>query len=292
MKKILLTGMSGQVGWELQRTLAPLGQVVALDSRELDLSKPDAIREIVRTVKPSIIVNSAAYTAVDRAESEPELAQAVNGVAPGVFAEEAKKLNALFVHYSTDYVFDGMKAGAYVESDAPNPLGIYGKSKLAGEEAIRAAGCRHLIFRTSWVYSTRGKNFMLTMLRLAKERPALRIVNDQVGAPTWSRSLAEATALVLAQLIGPQSSADAIEHACGTYHLTSSGSTSWFGFTEEILRLAAINPMPELTPIATSEYPTPAARPANSMLSNEKFSSTFGLSIGDWRDNLKLCLQE
>ena len=292
MKKILLTGKNGQVGWELQRTLAPLGQVMALDAAGLDLTNAEAIRQTVRSLQPDIIVNPAAYTAVDRAESEPKLAMAVNGVAPGILAEEAKKLDALLVHYTTDYVFDGRKDSPYIETDAPNPLSVYGKTKLAGEQAIRASGANHLIFRTSWVYGARGKNFLLTMLRLAKERSELRIVDDQIGAPTWSRSLAETSALVLAQLCAPGADKQAIERVCGTYHLTSSGSVSWYGFAAEILRLAKLQPMPRLVPITTAEYPTPAARPMNSVLLNDKLTRTFGLAAGDWNSNLRLCMQE
>ncbi len=292
MRKILLTGKSGQVGWELQRTLAPLGQVIALDVADLDLAQPDAIRRMVQTIKPDIIVNPAAHTAVDKAESEPELAMAINGVAPGIFAEEARKLDALLVHYSTEYIFDGRKPGAYVEDDTPTPLSVYGKSKLAGEQAIRAAGCRHLILRTSWVYGARGKNFMLTMLRLARERSELRIVDDQIGAPTWCRSLAEVTALILAQLYAPGTSSETVAQASGTYHLTSSGSVSWHGFAAEIMRMAAVQPMPRLVAIPSHEYPTPATRPMNSVMSNDKLVRTFGLATGDWRDNLQLCLQE
>ncbi len=290
MKTILLTGKNGQVGWELQRTLAPLGRVVAFDRSELDLADPAAIRAAVREVKPAIIVNPAAYTAVDKAESEPDAAYAINAVAPEVFAEEAKRLGAWLVHYSTDYVFDGTKSGAYVETDAPNPQNVYGKSKLAGEEAIRATGAKHLILRTSWVYGSRGHNFMLTMLRLAKERSELRIVGDQIGAPTWCRSLAEVTAQMLAQLHALTCKVP--ESVSGTYHLTSSGSVSWHGFATEILREAKVQPLPALRPIPSHEYPTPAARPKNSVLSNAKLYETFDLAAGEWRDNLKLCLQE
>ncbi|MBI5659257.1 MAG: dTDP-4-dehydrorhamnose reductase [Nitrosomonadales bacterium] len=292
MKKILLTGKNGQVGWELQRTLAPLGQIIALDVDDLNLADPDAIRKTVRSIKPDIIVNTAAYTAVDKAESEPDLAMAINGAAPGVFAEETGKLGALLVHYSTDYIFDGRKDTAYVETDKPNPLSVYGKTKLAGEEAIRASGADHLIFRTSWVYGARGNNFMLTMLRLAKERSELRVVDDQIGAPTWSRSLGEISALVLAQLCAPGAGKNAIGRVSGTYHLTSSGSVSWCGFAAEILRLARVQPMPKLVPITTPEYPAPAVRPMNSMLLNDKLMLAFGLSAGSWSDNLRLCLPE
>ncbi len=292
MKKILLTGKNGQVGWELQRTLAPLGQVIALDVNELDLTHPDAIRHTVQSIRPDIIVNSAAHTAVDKAETEAELAMAINGIAPGVLAEEARKLNALLVHYSTEYIFDGNKIGAYGEEDAPNPLSIYGQSKLAGELAIRNVGCKHLILRTSWVYGARGRNFMLTMLRLAKERSELSVVDDQIGAPTWSRSLAEVTGQILSQLYAPSADVELVERCAGTYHVTASGSVSWHGFAAEILRLADVQPMPALLPIPAHEYPTPARRPMNSVLSNEKLLRTFGLSAGDWQQSLQLCLQE
>lgn len=291
MRKILLTGQHGQVGWELRRTLASLGQVVALDHSALDLADPDAIRRKVREVRPHIIVNPAAYTGVDKAESEPELAMAINGIAPGVFAEEAKQLNALLVHYSTDYVFDGSKIGAYLEDDEPNPLSVYGVTKLAGERAILGVGCRHLILRTSWVYGTRGKNFLQTILRLACERGELRIVDDQIGAPTWCRSLAEVTAQMLAQLYAPAMEEERVG-ASGVYHLTSAGSVSWCGFAGEIIRLAGMQPAPELISIPTQEYPTPAKRPMNSVLSNEKLMRTFGLQAGDWQGNLQLCMQE
>ena len=198
--RILVTGANGQVGWELQRTLQTLGDVIACDRVTLDLANPDSIRERVRAIKPEVIVNAAAYTAVDKAESEPELAMAVNGVAPGILAEEAKRLGALLIHYSTDYVFDGTKSDAYLEDDRTNPLSEYGKSKLAGEKAIEASGEAYLIFRTSWVYASRGKNFLLTMLRLANEREELRVVDDQFGAPTWCRTVAEGTAHVVAKL--------------------------------------------------------------------------------------------
>lgn len=292
MKKILLTGKNGQVGWELQRSLATLGKVIALDRGELDLADADAIRRKVREIQPHIIVNPAAYTAVDKAESEPELAMAINGVAPGIFAEETKKLNAFLVHYSTDYVFDGGKVGAYREEDAPNPLSVYGSSKLAGELAIRAVGCNHLILRTSWVYGARGKNFLLTMLRLARERNELRVVDDQTGAPTWCRSLGEVTAQILAQLYAPDAPAARRAEVSGTYHLTSAGSVSWCGFAAEIIRLAGMQPAPQMIPIPAQDYPLPATRPMNSALSNDKLLNTFGLQAGDWQDNLQLCMQE
>lgn len=203
MKRILLIGKNGQVAWELQRTLATLGEIITVGREQLDVANAASIRQVIRETKPQIIVNATAYTAVDKAEAEPELAMQVNGVAPGIMAEEAKRLDALLVHYSTDYVFDGTKQGAYVEEDVPNPLSVYGKTKLAGEQAIQATGAKHLILRTSWVYGARGKNFLLTILRLAKERPELKIVDDQIGAPTWSRMIAEATAQILAQCFSP-----------------------------------------------------------------------------------------
>lgn len=291
MRTILLTGKHGQVGWELQRTLAPLGKVVAVDANALDLVDSSAIRETVRNIKPDIIVNAAAYTAVDKAESEPELARAVNSTAPGVLAEEAKRLDAWMVHYSTDYVFDGSKQGAYLETDEPNPQSVYGRTKLAGEKAVRAAGGKHLILRTSWVYGSRGHNFMLTMLRLAKEREELRIVDDQIGAPTWCRSLAEVTAQALAQIHVPGIERDEAG-LVGTYHLTSSGSVSWCGFAKAIFDEANVGNKPRVTPIATADYPTPARRPGNSVLSNEKFRKVFELQADDWQANLKLCLEE
>ena len=284
MKRILITGGAGQVGWELQRTLAPLGQIVAVDMKDMDLGDPDAIRRTVRAVAPDVIVNAAAHTAVDRAEQEEALAHAVNGTAPGILAEEAKAAGAAIVHYSTDYVFDGTREGAYVETDAPNPLGAYGRTKLAGERAVRDSGAAHFIFRTSWVYGVRGHNFMRTMLRLAGERSELSVVSDQFGAPTWSRMIAEATALVLAQC--PTSGA--IAERGGLYHLTCGGSTSWHGFARAILkdRDIAIHPIP------TEAYPLPAPRPKNSVLSNARLAAAFGLALPDWETALALCLKD
>lgn len=289
MKKILVTGKNGQVGWELQRTLAPLGQVIALDAEDMDLSDADAIRRKVREIAPHIIVNPAAHTAVDKAEAEPDLAMAINGTASGVLAEEAKKLDALLIHYSTDYVFDGTKASPYVESDSPNPQSVYGKTKLAGEQAIQAVGGKHLILRTSWVYGVHGGNFVKTILRLAKERSELRIVADQYGAPTWARLLAESTA----QIMGKYS-----EDKSGVYHLTSSGRTNWHEFAEEIVRLArqyddALKDKPlTIHPIATNEYPVPAKRPANSSLSTEKIRKTFSVELPQWEKDLAECVRQ
>jgi dTDP-4-dehydrorhamnose reductase len=281
-RRILLTGRNGQVGWELQRTLAPLGEVVAVDRQVLDLSNPDSIRATIREIKPDLIVNPAAYTAVDKAESEPDLAMAVNGVAPGIMAEEAKKLGAALIHYSTDYVFDGRNATPYTEDDIPNPINVYGRTKLAGEDAIRAAGIPHLILRTSWVYGMRGKNFLLTIQRLARERDELKIVDDQIGAPTWSRMIAEATCQITAQL-----GSDLMD-VSGIYNLTAGGLTSWHGFTREILRNMQL--ATKLTPIPSTAYPLPAARPLYSLLSGNKLSTTFGLSLPVWDTSLALCL--
>ena len=296
MKKLLLAGKNGQVGWELQRTLATLGDVVAVDRQGMDLANPDSIRNAIRTIRPDLIVNAAAYTAVDKAESEPDLAMAINGIAPGIMAEEAKRLGAAMIHYSTDYVFDGAKSSPYTEEDAPNPLSVYGKTKLAGEQAIQAAGISHLIFRTSWVYGLRGRNFLLTILRLAKERDELKIVDDQIGAPTWSRMVAEATSQVLAQILMPIAHHPLlIAEVSGLYHMTAAGRTSWYGFTKAILDsmpMQGAYPSPNLIPIPTVEYPLPAPRPLYSVLSNDRLINTFGIELPSWETALALCLEE
>jgi len=293
-RTILLTGLTGQVGFELARSLQGLGRVVSADRNELDLADPDQIRRVVRAIKPQLIVNPAAYTAVDKAETDQEAAMRLNAEAPGVFAEEAKRLDAAFVHYSTDYVFDGTKdiAGAYVENDEVNPQNVYGKSKLAGEQAIAAVGCKHLIFRTSWVYGLRGKNFLLTMLRLGAERDELSIVADQIGAPTWSNTIASMSANVLSQAIaGSEDDAQGWWDAhSGIYHMTASGSTSWYGFADAIFELADAAKRPVVKPIPAASYPSPAARPANSRMSNDKLASAFGIRAPEWRDALSLCL--
>lgn len=278
MKRILLTGRNGQVGWELERSLQPLGHVLAYDRAGLDLADPDRLRAVVREVRPDIIVNPAAYTAVDKAEAEPDTAITINGTAPGILAEETKRLGALLVHYSTDYVFDGRKDGAYTEDDRPNPINTYGRSKLAGEQAIQASACRHLILRTSWVYGLRGHNFLRTILRLAAERDELRIVADQMGAPTWSRMIAEATSALLAAPHPPE----------GLFHLTAGDSTSWHGFAAAIVDHAGVTT--RVTPITTAEYPLPAGRPANSRLSCGRLASQTGIALPDWRLVLDLCL--
>jgi dTDP-4-dehydrorhamnose reductase len=289
-RTVLLTGVNGQVGFELARSLQGLGKVIALDRTGLDLGDLDQIRRVVREVKPSLIVNPAAYTAVDKAESDVEAAMRANGEAPGVLAEEAKRLGAALVHYSTDYVFDGTKQGAYVEDDAVNPQNVYGKSKLAGEQAIAASGCDHLIFRTSWVYGTRGKNFLLTMLRLGAERDELNVVADQIGAPTWSNTIAALTANVLGQAAA---AGDGWwSERSGVYHLTASGSTSWHGFAEAIFGLSSLEKKPVVKPIPASAYPVPAARPANSRMSNDKLADAFKVRAPDWSDALRLCMAQ
>jgi dTDP-4-dehydrorhamnose reductase len=288
-RTILLTGASGQVGFELARSLQGLGRVVALSRGELDLADLDQVRRVVREVKPQLVVNPAAYTAVDKAETDAGAAMRINAEAPAVLAEESKRLGAALVHYSTDYVFDGTQSGAYVESDSVNPQSVYGKSKLAGEQAIAAAGCAHLIFRTSWVYGTRGKNFLLTMLRLGAERDTLSVVADQFGAPTWSNTIAALSASVLSQAAASNHCDWWSEHS-GLYHLTASGATSWHGFAQAIFELADLTSRPLVQPIPATSYPTPALRPSNSRMSNDKLANAFGVRAPDWRDALRLCL--
>jgi dTDP-4-dehydrorhamnose reductase len=292
--KILLFGKNGQVGWELNRSMQPLGEIIAVDIEDVDFSEPESLRKIVQDESPDVICNAVAYTAVDKAEDDEELALKINGIAPGVLAEEAKKIGALLVHYSTDYVFDGTKTSAYVETDAPNPINAYGRTKLAGELAVQSSGCDYLILRTSWVYASRANNFMLTMLKLAQEREELGIVFDQVGAPTSARLIAETTLLCLQQatrerLVGVFSS--------DLYHLTASGHTSWFGFTEEIVKLArnSLNQqlkLKELKPIPTADYPTPAKRPMNSQLALTKLESIYTVQMPDWKESLAVCIVE
>jgi dTDP-4-dehydrorhamnose reductase len=284
--KILLTGSAGQLGRELKRSLAPLGELIACDRRQLDLADPDSLRNAVRDLAPTVIVNAAAYTAVDKAETETGLAEAINAAAPALLAEEAKRLGARLIHYSTDYVFDGTKASAYREDDATTPLSAYGRTKRQGELAIAASGARHLVLRTSWVYGLHGANFMKTMLRLGRERDELRVVGDQVGAPTWTRHLADATALILAS----HGTAE------GLYHLAAAGETSWHGYAEAIFAEARATGLLEKSPtvrrITTAEYPLPAPRPANSRLDCTRFSTDFGLALPDWRTGLADCLAD
>lgn len=284
---ILIVGAAGQVGVELQRSFAGFGSMVAVDLETVDLADEDQTRALVRRVQPNLIINAAAYTAVDRAESQQDLAMAINATAPRVLAEEALHLNALFVHYSTDYVFNGQKEQPWVESDEPDPLNVYGASKLAGEQAVQQTGGRFLIFRTSWVYGPHGNNFLLTMLRLGRERDRLSIVDDQFGSPTTSIELANATRTICEGVLGGKfgSSAD----WAGLYHLTCADSTSWFGFAQAIFaraeKLLQAKP-PELTPLATKDYPTPARRPRNSVLSNQKLADRFGVRLAPWQTAL------
>jgi dTDP-4-dehydrorhamnose reductase len=278
---ILVTGARGQLGCELAAALAPLGRVTALDHAALDLADADALRAKLRSLAPDLIVNAAAYTAVDQAEAEPAKAHAVNATAPGIMAEHARASGALLVHYSTDYVFDGAQPTPYDEDAVPRPLNVYGQSKLAGEEAIAGSNAAALVLRTSWVYGLRGRNFLLTVRRLAATRERLAIVDDQVGVPNWCRELARATAAIVARGL-PYMAAHA-----GLYHLSARGSTTWFGFACAILGEAV---RPRIDPIPTSAYPTPARRPAHSVLDTAKFARTFGFTLPEWRVSLAECL--
>jgi dTDP-4-dehydrorhamnose reductase len=302
-RPILLLGASGQVGWELQRTLAPLGHpVVAVDRSKCDLSDIAGVTRLVAEVAPALVVNAAAYTAVDAAEADVSAAFAINAEAPAAMAAAARGLAAPLVHYSTDYVFDGCgiidpisrSNRPFREDDPPAPLNAYGRSKLAGEQAVRDSGVEHLIFRTSWVYAARGRNFLLTIRRLAKEREELRVVADQIGAPTWARMIAEATAVVLARCWRPRSNSAVLSGLSGIYHLASRGSTSWHGFAEAIV--AGVPPdertVRRVVPIRTADYPTAAARPTYSLLDTRRLIEAFGVSLPDWRHQLSLCLSD
>jgi dTDP-4-dehydrorhamnose reductase len=288
---ILVTGSTGQVGFELLRSLQGLGRVVSADRSMLELANFDQIRAVVRELRPTLIINSAAYTAVDRAESDEAAAMRVNGEAVGVLAEAANAIGAALIHYSTDYVFDGAKEGAYDEADATNPLSVYGRSKLAGERAIEQLGGRFLVLRTSWVYSGHGRNFLRTMLRLATERKELAVVADQIGAPTWAVTIAAMTAHIAGRtLVGPKADSEWWSEHSGIYHLTASGSTSWAGFATAIFQSVALAAPPLVRPIASEEYITPAVRPRNSRLSNTKLHTTFGLRAPEWKDALSNCI--
>lgn len=276
--RILLLGKDGQLGWELQRTLAPLGQVYAYSRKEFDLNLIDSLRAYIRQLRPTHIINAAAYTAVDKAANDRELAYQINGLAPGVLAEEARKLDALLVHYSTDYIFDGKKGSPYEEDDVPAPLNEYGKTKLAGEEAVQAACEKYLIFRTSWIYGRRGKNFLNTMLQLLEQNKELKVVDDQFGSPTWSRLIAEATAQILIQ----------DSPYAGVYNLSCAGKTTWYGFAKAIFQ--RLGRQAQLHPIDSSQYPSKVIRPANSVLSNEKVAQDFGIRLPSWERALDLCL--
>ncbi len=303
--RLLVTGANGQVGWHLQRTLASLGEVLAIDIDQVDFTDLDALGRAVHDFAPDVIVNAAAYTAVDKAESEPGLARALNVEAPRKLAEECARTRALMVHYSTDYVYDGTKVDPYEERDATNPLSAYGETKLAGDRAIMSSGCAHIILRTTWVYDIRGKNFLRTILRLAREKDELRIVGDQFGAPTWARMLAECTAMIMARCL---------EHVNqhgrwppgGLLHLSAAGSTSWAGFAQAILddyeelrdpaassgEFAGALKTKRVVAITTAEYPLPARRPQNSVLSNARIQHRFGMFMPDWRHQLRLALQD
>lgn len=292
---LLVTGSNGQVGFELRRALAPLGRVVALERAACDLSCPDKLREVVREVRPDAIINAAAYTAVDKAQTDADIAYTINGTAPGVLAEEAKAAGSLLVHYSTDYVFDGDKQGAYVETDAVDPRSEYGKSKLAGEQAVEASGATALVLRTCWVAGAHGANFAKTMLKLGRERDTLRVIADQFGAPTSASLIADVTAQIIARhwLFGSRESFPG-----GIYHLAASGETTWHGYATEVLRGAAargvelkIDPA-RIEAIATSAYPLPAPRPANSRLDTRKLRETFDIHLPDWREGIDLLLDQ
>ena len=293
--KILLFGKGGQVGWELQRSLAPLGDLVALDADSQilcgDFTNPEGLAQTVRAVAPDIIVNAAAHTAVDQAESEPELARTINALAPGVLAQEAKRSGAWLIHYATDYVFDGSGDKPWLETDPTGPLSVYGKTKLEGEEAIRATGCQHLIFRTSWVYAARGGNFAKTMLRLAQERDFLSVINDQIGAPTGADLLADVSAhAIRTALRNPD--------VGGLYHLVAGGETSWHGYASFVIDFARqagieIKVTPEaIQPVPTSAFPLPAPRPKNSRLDTQKLKNTFGLNLPHWQSGVARMLTE
>lgn len=291
--KILLFGKNGQLGWEAQRTLAPLGEIIALGAHELNLTQLDKLAGIIRQVQPQVIINAAAYTAVDQAEAEPELAKSINALAPGVMAEEAKALNAILIHYSTDYVFDGKKGGRYTEDDPTGPLNVYGQSKLEGEQSIRQAGGGHVILRTSWVYSLRGDNFVGKVLAWSRQNEVMRVVSDQIGSPTWARMLAEITAAMIVRSMSDP--LGYFRERKGLYHLGGAGHVSRYDFAKAILRL---DPHPELQvtkriePSLTVDFPTPASRPLSTPLDCSLFESTFDLHLPGWEDGLRLALNE
>ncbi|HKF48287.1 MAG TPA: dTDP-4-dehydrorhamnose reductase [Terracidiphilus sp.] len=282
-RRVLILGAAGQLGRELQRSFSGTGELVCFDRKSLDVADVGRLREAIRDSEPDVILNAAAYTAVDRAEQERAAAMAANADAPGVMAEEARRRDSLLVHYSTDYVFDGTKSEPWVETDEPRALNVYGESKLAGERAVRSVGGKYLTFRTSWVYGPHGKNFLLTMLRLGRERERLTVVDDQIGAPTSSIAIAEATRAIVDGVLDGRHGETAAW--AGVYHMTCAGSTSWCGFAKAIFARAGERPggrVPEVVPIATKDYPTPARRPANSVLSNEKLERRFGVRLPQW----------
>jgi dTDP-4-dehydrorhamnose reductase len=284
--KILLTGKTGQVGGELNNILKDIGELISVGREQLDLSKISSIEPAVLDIQPDIIINAAAYTAVDKAEEEPDLAMTLNGIAPGVLAGAAKKVGASLIHYSTDYVFDGRSNTPYREEDATCPLSIYGESKLAGEKNIAEAGVPYLILRTSWVYSLQGKSFLRTIKKLATEKDTLRIVDDQIGAPTWARSIAQATHKIIEKCLRDRAELS----LSGIFHLTCRGQSNWYDFAKEILDLSDASQNTQLLPIPTSEYPTPAVRPLYSLLSNDKLKKAFAFEMPHWHDALKDCI--
>ena len=293
MKKILQIGTNGQVGWELLRTCSPLGELIGLDYPAVDLSDSAGLRELVRNTKPDIIINAAAYTNVDKAEIEPELARAINAIGPGVLAEEAKKINAVIVHYSTDYVFDGTKGSPYLETDVTNPLNVYGKTKLEGEQAVQTVGGAYLVLRTSWVYSMRQGGFVSKVLQWSRQQEVLRVVDDQISSPTWARMLAAATALALAQ--GRDDPAGYISEKAGLYHIAGSGACSRYEWAKAILELdpkKSEHKVQQLLPAKSSQFPTPAERPLVSVLDCGKFAQVFGLRLPAWRESLQLAMDK
>jgi len=288
--KILLTGKTGQIGEELNNIVGDLGNLITVDKEQLDLSKPNSIEPVILDIKPDIIINSAAYTAVDKAEEEPDLAMTVNAVAPGLLAKAARKVGAGLIHYSTDYVFDGCSEISYKEEDLPNPLNVYGKTKLAGEQAIAEVGIPFLIIRTSWVYSLHGKNFLRTIKKLAEEKDTIQVIEDQIGAPTWARSIALKTHQIIKQCLNKKWLETKESNLSGIFHVTSQGKTSWHGFAREVLNMYNTSQNIKLIAIPTSDYPTPAVRPANSLLNNEKIHKVFGIDMPQWEDALKDCM--
>ncbi len=290
----MLIGCRGQVGFELEQILATRSDLGSFDLHNLDLRQFNQVKNTIREIEPNIIINAAAYTQVDKAEEEPDAARKINAEVPALLADEAKRSGAALIHYSTDYVYSGEKTSPYVEEDTTGPLGVYGATKLEGDLAIQNSQAPHLIFRTSWVYGIRGKNFLLTMMRLARERPELKVINDQHGAPTWCRTIAQTTVTALEKILGKSldGNIEKIKDASGVYHLTSGGQTTWFGFTQAIVDKLELENPPTLHPIPTSEYPTLAVRPKYSVLDNSKLSRTFGIGPTDWKQALVSCMSE
>lgn len=294
LPKIMLIGCRGQVGFELEQILATRSNLSSFDLHNLDLRQFNNVRNNIREIKPNIILNAAAYTQVDKAEEEPDVARKINAEVPALLADEAKLSGAALIHYSTDYVYSGEKTSPYVEEDTTEPLGVYGATKLEGDLAIQNNQAPHLIFRTSWVYGIRGKNFLLTMMRLSREKPELKVINDQHGAPTWCRTIAHTTVTALEKILGKglDDNIEKVKDVSGVYHLTSGGQTTWFGFTQAIVDKLELENPPTLHPIPTSEYPTLAIRPKYSVLDNSKLSRTFGIGPTDWKQALARCMSE